>query len=252
MNDKNELKIVKRSEINKYIQEAIEFFKRNNWHLPPFSSLSLEEWKEIINNPHKKEQYTEIITKSLGWDVTDFGSGNFLDTGLTLFTLRNGSIDSTRSYCEKIMLVRENQKTPFHYHWDKTEDIINRSGGNLMIDLYHAASNDNITPDGEWREGIFDEENDVQYEHDGIKDSVKSGGKVTLKPGESITLPPRLYHQFYGEVKKGWVMVGEVSHVNDDEKDNRFQKKLPRYTPIIEDEKPRYLLCNEYEKAVNF
>ncbi len=39
------------------------------------------------------------------------------------------------------MFVRENQLTPFHYHEQKTEDIINRGGkgaGRLAVQLYNA------------------------------------------------------------------------------------------------------------------
>ena len=33
---------------------------------------------------------------------------------------------------------REEQVTPFHFHWNKMEDIINRGGGNLLIQLYNS------------------------------------------------------------------------------------------------------------------
>jgi D-lyxose ketol-isomerase len=44
----------------------------------------------------------------------DFGSENFYETGLLLFTLRNGSFTDMRnvmnkSYSEKIMIVEEGQ-----------------------------------------------------------------------------------------------------------------------------------------------
>ncbi len=75
---------------------------------------------------------------------------------------------------------------------------------------------------------------------------VDARGSIILKPGESVTLPPYLYHQFYGEKDKGLVLVGEVSRVNDDEKDNRFLDPIARFTQIDEDEPPLYYLCNEY------
>ena len=36
------------------------------------------------------------------------------------------------------MLVEVGQITPFHFHWLKMEDIINRGGGKWLIQLYRA------------------------------------------------------------------------------------------------------------------
>ena len=73
---------------------------------------------------------------------------------------------------------------------------------------------------------------------------VPAGGKVVLKAGESITLPPRLYHSFWAE--NGLTLVGEVSRVNDDRTDNRFLESLPRFPAIEEDEPPVHLLVSDY------
>ncbi len=67
-----------------------------------------------------------------------------------------------------------------------------------------------------------------------------------LEPGESITLPTRQYHKFWGEGSR--VLVGEVSNVNDDNIDNRFYEPVGRFPDIEEDEEPLYLLCNDYGK----
>jgi hypothetical protein len=37
------------------------------------------------------EEWREVRDLQLGWDITDFGSGRFQETGLTLLTLRNGA-----------------------------------------------------------------------------------------------------------------------------------------------------------------
>ena len=55
----------------------------------------------------------------------------------------------------------------------------------------------------------------------------KAGDVVELGPGESITLTPYLYHEFWGT--GGRVLVGEVSLVNDDAGDNRFYKPVGRF-----------------------
>jgi D-lyxose ketol-isomerase len=44
------------------------------------------------------------------------------------------------------------------------------------------------------------------------------------------------------------VLIGEVSMVNDDDHDNRFQIQVPRFPQIEEDEHPLYLLCTDYPR----
>ena len=106
---------MKRSEVNRYIKQAIKLFDENNFHLPSWALLTPEEWKDKIAT----ERCKEIIDHTLGWDVTDFGKNNFMKEGLTLFTLRNGSPKSEKTYCEKIMVSYVNQITPMHFHWNK-------------------------------------------------------------------------------------------------------------------------------------
>lgn len=171
----------------------------------------------------------------LGWDLTDFGSGNFQATGLLLFTLRNGHpAKGAKSYAEKIMVVEENQLTPMHFHWSKMEDIINRGGGNLMIQLYASTATEELS------------KQNFEVSLDGVRRTCTPGEVVVLRPGESITLNQGLYHSFYGEPGKGRVLVGEVSAVNDDHSDNRFFETLGRFPAIEEDEAPAYLLISDY------
>ena len=76
-----------------------------------------------------------------------------------------------------------------------------------------------------------------------------AGYELTLKPGESVTLEPMLYHAFRSRKGSGKVLIGEVSKVNDDNTDNRFFDSVGRFPTIQEDEKPYRLLCNEYPPA---
>lgn len=176
----------------------------------------------------------------LGWDITDFGSGDFYKRGLFLFTLRNGKLNVDRKpYAEKIMIVGENQETPMHYHWYKMEDIINRGGGNLVIELY------NSTPDNGF------DVTDVRCKKDGVSVVVPAGGKVILAPGESITLEQGVYHRFYGEEGRGKVLVGEVSMVNDDSTDNCFYESVGRFPSVEEDVEPLHLLVSDYKKFLS-
>lgn len=222
---------MKRSEINTIMKEALEFFKEYRISLPSFVHWSPEEWKQ------KGDEAEEIRENMLGWDITDFGQGDFEKTGLLLITLRNGNQKENQKYpkpyAEKLMVVREKQVTPMHFHWSKMEDIINRGGGNLMIKLYNSD-----------KEELAD--TDVSVSIDGVRHTFPAGHVVCLAPGQSITLTPGLYHRFWGEEGKGTVLVGEVSMTNDDETDNRFYDEVGRFPAIEEDEKPVYLLCNEY------
>ena len=225
---------MKRSEIDQRIAQAKQFFGRHSFRLPPFAYWTPAEWQR------KGPEADEIRHNKLGWDLTDFGSGDFLKMGLLLFTIRNGNLKdpaNVKNYAEKIMLVEEGQVTPFHFHWQKTEDIINRGGGNLVIELFQSDAQDNFTRE------------EISVRCDGVQRRVSAGGKVVLTPGESITLTPRLYHKFYGEAGAGRVLVGEVSSVNDDATDNRFKDPIGRFPKIEEDGAALHCLCNEYPRG---
>lgn len=229
---------MKRSEINAIMREALAFLERQQFYLPPFAHWTLQDWRS------KGGAASEIIEHQLGWDITDFGLGDFAQNGLFLFTLRNGSTKNleTRSgklYAEKIMIVRENQVTPLHFHWQKTEDIIVRGGGNLQVQLY------NSSPDGCQ---LLD--TDVVVQCDGVRTVVAAGGIVTLHPGESITLETGMYHKFWAEAGAGVALVGEVSVVNDDRADNRFFEPVGRFPVIEEDEPLLHLLCIDYPRYI--
>jgi D-lyxose ketol-isomerase len=190
----------------------------------------------------KGRECDEIRDNMLGWDVTDYGLGRFPEVGLVLFTIRNGSQRHPerypKPYAEKILYVREGQYGPNHFHWHKTEDIINRGGGNVLIRLF------NSTPEGE-----VDRETPVEVSTDGRRRLLPAGSAVRLAPGDSVTLTPGLYHDFTVEPGTGPVLLGEVSMCNDDETDNRFEPPMGRFPDIEEDEAPYRLLCSEYPAA---
>ena len=121
---------MKRSEINKILLENIEFIDKMNFKLPKFAYFTPDEWKE------KGSEYDEIRENMLGWDVTDYGHGDFRNIGLFLFTIRNGNINKPwKSYAEKLLISDEDQYSPMHFHHNKMEDIINRGGGNLIVEV---------------------------------------------------------------------------------------------------------------------
>ena len=223
---------MKRSRINRCIREAIDFMDECRFALPPFALWTPQQWTA------QGHECDEIRRNGLGWDVTDFGLGDFENKGLVLFTLRNGSPDhpEDKPYCEKIMVCRPEQLCVLHFHWSKVEDIINRAGADLVLRLYDSDEDEQV-----------DRESPVTVSLDGVETEVPAGERVVLENGRSITLRRGMYHEFWAE--GGSVLIGEVSAVNDDDTDNRFARELARYTQIEEDEPPQYYLCNEYPPA---
>lgn len=218
---------MKRSEINRHIRTAEQLFETHGFKLPPWAHWTPEQWQDSAAD------LNEIVDRGLGWDITDFNQDRFDSRGLVLCTLRNGRLEKGhKPYAEKAMMVGEHQETPFHYHWTKIEDIINRGGGTLVLELH-------------WEDasgGLSDKP--VEVAIDGIHRTFESGEYVTLTPGESITLPVGLYHRFWATGAP--VLAGEVSMVNDDQGDNRFLEPLPRFPNVVEDESPYRLLVTDY------
>ena len=222
---------MKRSTINTIMRRADDFIRARGYYLPPFAYWTPAEWR--ARGPEARE----IVEAGMGWDITDFGKGDFERYGLFLFTVRNGRPQnwarrSGKLYCEKLLIAEDGQATPMHFHWAKMEDIINRGGGALAIQLYNAAPDDSLA------------ETPVRVSLDGVERELPAGTTLRLAPGESITLPQRLYHTFWAE--GGTALIGEVSLVNDDTADNRFLEDIGRFPAIQEDEPPLYLLVTDY------
>jgi D-lyxose ketol-isomerase len=222
---------MKRSKINAIMSDALAFMHRMNFLLPPFARWTPEQWRQ------KGPEAAEIVNSQLGWDITDFGSGDFEKVGLFIFTIRNGTFAELQKpmgkvYAEKILIVQENQVTPTHFHHQKMEDIINRGGGDLEIALWNSEPDNSpaTTP--------------VSVSVDGLRVTVPAGGTIVLGPGESVCLPQRLFHKFWG--RRGTVLVGEVSRVNDDRVDNHFHEPVGRFPVIDEDAAPLHLLTIDY------
>jgi hypothetical protein len=218
---------MKRSEINAIQKSAKAFLAEHRFLLPPWAEFHPADWAG------KGDEIAEIRDNLLGWDVTDFGSGDFRKRGLFLFTLRNGNLKlDKKPYAEKIMIVDVDQETPMHFHFHKMEDIINRGGGKLAIEVYAS------TPD----EKLSDKPLAISV--DGMRRTVAAGTKLVLKPGESVCLEPGVYHRFWAEGSR--CLVGEVSMTNDDVADNRFLENLGRFPEIDEDAVPLHLLVSDY------
>ena len=227
---------MKRSEINAALQEMEQMIRDCRISLPDFCHFTPEDWQ------HKGHEFDEVRDNMLGWDITDYGLDRFDEVGFSLITIRNGNLGKRdlypKPYAEKLLYLKEGQYSPMHFHWYKMEDIINRAGGTVLIRVF------NSLPDEE-----IDRESPVTVHVDGCTRTIPAGTQVTLRPGQSITIFPYLYHDFEVEPGGGPVLLGEVSQCNDDNTDNRFNPPVGRFPAIEEDEPPYRLLCNEYPSA---
>ncbi|PIB24561.1 D-lyxose/D-mannose family sugar isomerase [Amylibacter kogurei] len=224
---------MKRSRINDILLSADDMIRSFGFVLPPFAYWTPDEFRQ------RKDIANNVINARCGWDITDYGAGDFDKMGLFLFTLRNGRLaDLQRGggmcYAEKLLISRQDQLSPMHTHIIKAEDIINRGGATLVIELF-----------GSDDQGNFDETSGGRVYCDGIKREFAAGEKLKLAPGESVTLMPGDWHAFWGE--GGDVLVGEVSTVNDDETDNVFREPIGRFAKIDEDVAPKHLLVSDYK-----
>lgn len=225
---------MKRSRINEIMADADAMIRAHGFTLPPFAYWTPEEF--VAN----KDRAKAVIDARAGWDITDYGQGDFDNLGLFLFTLRNGRLaDLERGggmcYAEKLLISQEKQISPMHTHVIKAEDIINRGGATLAIELFGS--------DGD---GNFDETAGGTVYCDGIERKYSAGEILKFAPGESVTLMPGDWHAFWGE--GGGVLIGEVSTVNDDVTDNIFKAPIGRFSEIEEDVAPTHLLVSDYDR----
>ena len=227
---------MKRSEINKALREMEQMVHDYRYFLPKFCDFTPQEWAS------KGHEWDEVRDNMLGWDITDFGQGDFDRVGFSLITIRNGNQQHPdrypKPYAEKFLFLKEGQMALNHFHWYKMEDIINRGGGNLVFRLWNADKDEKV-----------DRESPVKIFSDGREYTVAAGSDIILKPGQSLSLYPYYYHEFTIQPGTGYAIIGEVSMCNDDNTDNRFEEAQGRF-PTIEEDEPAYrLLCTEYPPA---
>ena len=223
---------MKRSRINEIMAEADDMIRRYGFVLPPFARWTPDDFKR------KSGEAAHVIQSRCGWDITDYGAGRYDEMGLFLFTLRNGRLaDLQRGggmcYAEKLLISKQDQLSPMHTHILKAEDIINRGGATLVVELF-----------GSDDQGQFAADRGGTVWCDGIRRDFAPGERLHLAPGESVTLQPGDWHAFWGE--GGDVLIGEVSTVNDDETDNIFREPIGRFSTVEEDVAPSHLLVSDY------
>lgn len=223
---------MKRSQINEIMAEADAFIRSFGFVLPPFAYWTPDEMRANAGIARA------VIEGRMGWDITDFGQEDFDSFGLFLFTLRNGRLSDLQAgggmcYAEKLLISKQDQISPMHRHYLKAEDIINRGGAMMAIELNGSAPDGSLDPDAG---GVV--------MCDGIERRFTAGEVILFAPGESVTLMPGDWHKFWGE--GGDVLIGEVSTVNNDDTDNWYQQPIGRFAAIEEDVAPTHLLVSDY------
>ena len=162
---------MKRSRVNRIMAEADAMIRRHGFTLPPFAYWSVEDFRA------RKDMAARVTAARMGWDITDYGQRRFDQMGLFLFTLRNGDLADLRRgggmcYAEKLLISRQDQLSPMHTHAIKAEDIINRGGATLVVELYGSDDRGGFAPD---RGGVV--------RCDGIARPFGPGEKLRLAPG---------------------------------------------------------------------
>ncbi len=123
------------------------------------------------------------------------------------------------------MFVRENQVTPFTTMRARprtSSTVEENAGGKLAVQLYNSTLEGRLAT------------NAVNVKCDGMLPHCGCGGTVVLGPGESITLTPYLYHQFYAGGGRRTDRRGLVGQRRCERQ--LFSLALPRFPEIVEDE----------------
>ena len=71
---------MKRSEINRALREMELMCLREHCYLPPFCGFTPRQWQSLGH------EYDEVRDCMLGWDITDYGLGDFDKVGVSLIT----------------------------------------------------------------------------------------------------------------------------------------------------------------------
>ena len=222
---------MKRSFIESRIAMMLAQCARHGLALPPFALWTPPQFRA------ERDAARRIAAGGLGWNIVEFTPGAFATKGLSAFTARMGDWRDLargrgRLYGEKALMLEDGQGAPHHYHVVKTEDILNRGGARLMLELFK------VDYSGRRLDEPF------RVLKDATMIDLRAGGRVALEPGESIVLEPYVAHSFWAE--GGLVVAGEVSLANDDATDNYFLPALTPPDPIEEDIPARYVTVRDH------
>jgi putative MATE family efflux protein len=185
------------------------------------------------------DQFKARIDARCGWDITDYGQGRFDEMGLFLFTLRNGRLaDLQRGggmcYAEKLLISGRTSCRPMHTHVIKAEDIINRGGATLVVELYGSDDKGASPPTrAAW--------------------SVRRDRARPMARREAEARPGRKRHADAGRLAR---LLGRGRRRADRRGLDRQRRRdrqhlrepIGRFAEIEEDEAPTHLLVSDYDR----
>ena len=171
----------------------------------------------------------------LGWDITDFGMGDFDKVGFSLITLRNGNVfmdKYTKPYAEKLLYMKEGQSAAMHFHWNKMED----SRLCATMKVYHYLSTRTPYVVGDMVKGRVYEISD------------RFGVFVAVDDKYSALIPAR---EAKGKYRPGKILELRVSEVKEDGKMNVTDRQKA-YLQINEDAENVLEVINEFAGVLPF
>ena len=209
-----------RSEINALIRDAEGYFKAERFRLPPFAFWTPDDWAKPDGD------ISEIVDCGLGWDITDFGLGEY-------HTLRPPPLhDEKRPTREpegghREDLLREGDHPRPRPALPGPPPLDQGRG-------HHRAGGRHDGRRGAQRDaedGSFKADTQVSLSLDGVRRKVRVlAPPSSSTPGESVTLEPGCYHLGDRRLRpSGWDIHGEVSVVNGDVNHNRCGQPVGRF-----------------------
>ena len=96
---------MKGSEVNAALRELEAMCEKHRCYLLLFCHFTLEQWRDIGH------EYDEVRDCMLGWDITEYGLGNFDKLGFSLITIHNGNRAMAdkypKVYAEKLLYTQQ-------------------------------------------------------------------------------------------------------------------------------------------------
>lgn len=238
---------MKRSEINAAIERAINNAKQLGVALPKWASWTPDQFGPNADG---------MRHQALGWVVVDFGKGDFANCGLVVLSLCAPLVDASgepfnspqtvsgrqypaTGFARKLLFVQAGQTEPHHFHRQKSRKEVHVMAGSPVTFELAWAENDTTLSD-----------RDVDVMVDGFWHHMPAGGKITVNPGETITLPGELSHIISVPTGGADTIMVETCTANNNNTDNIFPFMTPTSNPVQEDAEVRYQLLTEHKAAV--
>ena len=225
---------MKRSTINTIMAEADDLIRKHGFVLPPFAYWTPEDFKGRSATRASRDRralrlgHHRLRRRAVRRD----GPVPVHPAQWPVWQIckRGGGM----CYAEKLLISRQDQLSPMHTHVIKAEDIINRGGATLVVELF--GSDDA----GQFRRGS---------RWNGL--AAMASGAITSPAKNCASRPEKASPcgpatGTPSGATAATCLIGEVSTVNDDETDNIFREPIGRFANIEEDVAPTHLLVSDY------